>query len=111
MRTVARYLDDVARLSGLVADKPTPAAVHDLRVATRRATEALRLFAPADKSTRRDLRKLRQLAAPVRDRDVTRALLLRHGLPIDDPALAYLQGQRDLAAQQLQTFCRRRQQL
>ena len=109
MKPVARYLDEVARLTRLVAKKPTPAAVHDLRVATRRATEALRLFDPEDKQARRALRQLRQLAAPVRDRDVTRALLLRHGLPANDPALIYLRGQRDLAAQQLQSFCRGQQ--
>ncbi len=79
------------------AKDPTVDAVHDLRVATRRATAALRHH----KQIRKQLKAIRNRAAAVRDRDITLALLRRHKLPASDPAIAYLQGQRDLAAQQL----------
>lgn len=91
------------------ADSTGVDAVHDLRVSVRRATEALRLSRPQLPKARKlakEIKSLRQLAAAVRDRDVTRQLLRRHRLPATDPALIYLQGQRDLAAQQLQAFLR-----
>lgn len=107
MKPVEASLDQLAHHIRRAAARPTPAAVHDLRVATRRTTAALALFPeaiPNAKKLRRQLKSIRRLAALVRDRDVTRALLLRHGLPPTDPALIYLKGQRDLAAQQLQAF-------
>ena len=89
------------------AENPTESAVHDLRVSVRRATEALRIFEgriPRARRLRKEIKLIRECAATVRDRDVTRRLLRRHALPPADPALVYLQGQRDLAAQQLQSF-------
>ena len=75
------------------AAEPSEAAVHDLRVAVRRFSEALR-----NRKFRKQLRQIRDHAAAVRDRDVTLRLLRR---PKNDPIVNYLQGQRDLAAAQL----------
>ena len=81
------------------AAEPTEDAVHDLRVAVRRLSEALR-----DRKSRKQLRRIRDRAAAVRDRDVTLRLLRR---PASDPVVNYLQGQRDFAAAQLTEFLTR----
>ena len=86
------------------AETPSIDAVHDLRVSVRRATEGLRIFTPEARRLRKEIKAIRERAAAVRDRDVTRQLLRRHRLPAMDPAFVYLQGQRDLAASQLQVF-------
>lgn len=88
-------------------EDPGVEAVHDLRVSVRRATEALRIFeheVPRARRIRKSIKQIREMAAPVRDRDITRQLLLRHRLPPTDPALIYLAGQRDYAAAQLRAF-------
>lgn len=95
-----RLLENLTAEMHRTAQDPTVDAVHDLRVATRRATAALRHH----KQIRKQLKAIRQRAAAVRDRDVTLALLRRHRLSASDPAMAYLQGQRDLAAQQLRDY-------
>ncbi len=87
-----------------VAESPGVDAVHDLRVSVRRAAEGLRIFTPEARKLRKEIKAIREYAANVRDRDVTRQLLRRHRLPATDPACVYLQGQRDLAASQLQSF-------
>ena len=86
------------------AESASIEAVHDLRVSVRRATEGLRIFTPQANRLRKEIKAIRERAAAVRDRDVTRQLLRRHRLPATDPACVYLQGQRDLAASQLQLF-------
>lgn len=78
------------------AADPTEDAVHDLRVAVRRLSEAL-----GNRKSRKQLRRIRDRAAAVRDRDVALRLLRR---PASDPVVNYLQGQRDLAAAQLTEF-------
>ena len=87
-----------------VAESPGVDAVHDLRVSIRRAAEGLRIFTPEARKLRKEIKAIRDHAATVRDRDVTRQLLRRHHLPATDPACVYLQGQRDLAASQLRQF-------
>jgi CHAD domain-containing protein len=107
MKAALRLLDDLAEEMKRTADKPTIDAVHDLRVAVRRATEAIRILAPDAGRLRKEIKCIREHAAAVRDRDVTRQLLRRHRLPPGDPACVYLQGQRDLAAKQLQSFLKK----
>ncbi len=115
MKAISRLLADLAGQMVRVQESADEEAVHDLRVATRRLGEGLRLFAGelpdgAGKRVRREIRELRQRAAAVRDRDVTLGLLRRKRLPAGDPAYAYLRGQRDLAAEELRAFVRRRLQ-
>lgn len=86
------------------ADTPSIDAVHDLRVSVRRATEGIRIFTPESRRLRRQIKAIRERAAAVRDRDVTRHLLHCLRLPPSDPACIYLEGQRALAASQLQEF-------
>jgi CHAD domain-containing protein len=75
------------------AAAPTEDAVHDLRVAVRRLSEAI-----SNRKSRKQLRQIRDRAAAVRDRDITIQLLRR---PKNDPIVNYLQGQRDFAAAEL----------
>ena len=80
-----------ARLAKLVeqaercAATPDAEAVHDLRVAIRRFSQALRIFKPlvdakAAKQMRRVLRRVMDAAAAVRDLDVGRQRLIEEGL-------------------------------
>lgn len=107
MAVVTRLLEQLAKEMRRTAETADVDAVHDLRVSVRRATEALRLFCPGEKRLRKELKAIRERAAAVRDRDVTRLLLRRHRLPVSDPAMIYLTAQRDLAAEELQKFLRR----
>ena len=99
-------------LSGKIADASVNSDVpniHDLRVAVRRTTQALHL---ADdklpdgvaRKVRRRIREVRFCAAAVRDRDMIHELLLSHGLPMGDPACAFLRGERAMAAIHLQNY-------
>lgn len=110
MKALAHRIDHlVAQMQRTAADIEAE-AVHDLRVSVRRATEALRIYreqVPKARKLGKEIKAVRDLAAAVRDRDVTFQLLRRHRLPVSDPACIYLQGQRDLAAQQLQEFLKR----
>ena len=104
MKSVAILIDALEAQMQKVAESPGVDAVHDLRVSIRRAAEGLRIFTPEARKLRKEIRAIRDHAANVRDRDVTRQLLRRHRLPATDPACVYLQGQRDLAASQLRQF-------
>src|SRR5437867_1740435 len=71
-------------------------AVHDLRVASRRLTEPLKMLAPwMDKGrikvTLRSLRKARRAFRKVRDLDVVQASVC-NGAPLDSTDLAPLEG-------------------
>ena len=108
MQDLERYLSNLAAEIHRTAEEPTVDAVHDLRVAVRRATQALRLFSPGEKKLRKKIKTIRDSAAAVRDRDITLALLQHLRLPKTDPAVAYLRGQRDLAASQLTECLKKR---
>jgi len=112
MKAVRRLLDHLALEMYRAAEDPCADAVHDLRVAVRRAAQGLRLFKdelpPTARRIRREIRAIRDHAAPVRDRDVTLQLLRRQRLPASDPACAYLAGQRAVAAENLVRYLRRR---
>ena len=63
-------------------------AIHDLRVAIRRLSQCLRVFGqffPArnSKKIRRRLRRIMDLAAEIRNRDITLALLREAGVNAD----------------------------
>lgn len=74
LRAVAWYLD------AAIADEDQAESIHQLRIWTRRAAAALRLFAPTlfekpAKQLKKTLRKLRRAAGAVRDCDVHRQQL------------------------------------
>lgn len=107
MKSLTHLVEDLVSVMRRVAEMPGIDAVHDLRVSVRRASEGLRIYRdqlPKARRLSKEIKAIRDLAAAVRDRDVTRQLLRRHRLPANDPASIYLQGQRDLAASQLQQF-------
>lgn len=107
MKSLTHLVEDLVSVMRRVAEMPGIDAVHDLRVSVRRASEGLRIYRdqlPKARRLSKKIKAIRDLAAAVRDRDVTRQLLRRHRLPANDPASIYLQGQRDLAASQLQQF-------
>ncbi len=107
MKPLTHLVEDLVSVMRRVAEMPGIDAVHDLRVSVRRASEGLRIYRdqlPKARRLSKEIKAIRDLAAAVRDRDVTRQLLRRQRLPVTDPACIYLQGQRDLAASQLQRF-------
>ena len=87
-RDVARRLEaDLAHREGLfvaaarrVRERDDPEAVHDLRVASRRLSEAIRLWGAVldprhAKRVRRRLRRLRREAGPIREMEATLELV------------------------------------
>jgi CHAD domain-containing protein len=87
-------------------------AIHDLRVAIRRLSRCLRVFAefyPGDswKKIRKELAELMQSAGRVRDRDVVLALLEEAGLGRRGAIAARLAVERKQAARELQWEARR----
>ena len=104
---LTHLVEDLVKVMQRVAEMPGIDGVHDLRVSVRRASEGLRIYQdqlPKARRLSKEIKAIRHLAAAVRDRDVIRQLLRGHHLPATDPACIYLQGQRDLAASQLQQF-------
>jgi CHAD domain-containing protein len=76
-----------------VEDGDDPEAIHDLRVASRQLTEALRLWsgvldAKHAKRVERLLRRLRRKAGPVRELEATRELILEYYRPLPSEAQA-----------------------
>lgn len=73
--------------------------IHDLRVAIRRFTAAMRIFADAlpageAKRVRRDLKVIMEPAGVVRELDIALELALRAGIAESSPLLAILRAQR-----------------
>jgi CHAD domain-containing protein len=80
-------------LSGALsrASRGEPQAVHAVRVATRRLREALRLMSGSGREGRklaRELRRLTRVLGPIREMDVSRALLRTLATARPDLALA-----------------------
>lgn len=78
-------VERVAQEAGRTAKKPDADAVHDLRVACRRLTEALRalgsLFNEEDvRKLRKRIRRVLDLAGEVRNRDIVLELLKTAGV-------------------------------
>jgi len=116
---VKRYARERAReLAGRVAgeakrtgDGPDADAVHDLRVSIRRLSACLREFAACfprkqRKRARRRLKRLMDLAAAVRDRDITLELMERAGVAAGAAARKRLAAQRAGAASALSAAAR-----
>lgn len=107
MNALAKRVAELVKVMGRVVERADVEAVHDLRVGVRRVAAGIRRCPDEvrhPRRFRREVKAIRERAAVVRDRDVTRQLLRRYGLPAADPAFVYLQGQRDLAASQLRGF-------
>jgi CHAD domain-containing protein len=116
---VKRYARERARvLAGRVAgeaartaDSPDAEAVHDLRVSIRRLSACLREFAGCfprkqRKRARRRLKRLMDLAAAVRDRDITLKLMARAGVAAGAAIRKRLAAQRTGAASALAAAAR-----
>jgi len=89
-----------------------PGAVHDLRVAIRRLSRCLRVFADfypdgSWKKIRKELAELMRRAGQVRDRDVVLSLLAEAGAARRGAIVARLEAERKLAARELQVETRR----
>lgn len=120
-RSIGGRLAAVAELLPLAAERSRVEAkpVHRLRVATRRAAAAIRLFGPAlperrARPVRRALKKLRRAAADARDADVALAAMRdltesARSTPAHAEALALAFGmtacERDAAADRLSECC------
>ncbi len=73
--------------------------IHDLRVAIRRLSRGLRVFAPfypdeSWKSIRRELRRVMQAAGAVRDRDIALGCLAEAGVAESDAIVTRLRAER-----------------
>ncbi|SPE37284.1 hypothetical protein SBA3_2610016 [Candidatus Sulfopaludibacter sp. SbA3] len=81
----AALLQRLATQVNRAAGTGSPDAIHDLRVAIRRLSRGLRVFAPfyrddSWKSIRRELRRVMQMAGTVRDRDIAVGCLAKAGV-------------------------------
>ena len=85
-----------------------PDSIHDLRVSIRRFQQALRLFScllPDDevRSIRAKLKRIMNMAAEARDRDIALSLLDEVGSGAESPLRAVLVAERNDAEQRLLT--------
>ena len=93
---------------GPAVKRADPDSIHELRVAIRRFARCLRAFGQffpgrESKKIRQRLRRIMDLSAEVRDRDVALDLCKKAGLPSDAPVLARLKQERQLTQQKLAT--------
>jgi CHAD domain-containing protein len=87
-------------------------SIHDLRVAIRRLSRCLSVFAPffpsdSSKKIRRQLAELMQAAGRVRDCDIALQLLAEAGIPAHAASAARLAGERRKASHELLLEIRR----
>jgi CHAD domain-containing protein len=104
LRAVEHYLQEAAQVSG--DDACDTEAVHQLRIWTRRAAAALRLFEPVlprrrCKRLKRTLRRLRRTAGQARDCDVLAERMESGELPGLAPTAVHLRSQRKAAERKL----------
>jgi CHAD domain-containing protein len=97
--SLAARLAKLAEQAGRCYATPDPDAVHDLRVAIRRFSQALRIFktlldAKAVKRMRRALKRVLDAAAAVRDLDVGMERLIAEGLPEEHAILEEMRAER-----------------
>jgi CHAD domain-containing protein len=105
LRRLAYQVNQTIRLS----DKD---AVHDLRVAIRRFTQCLRIFAQffpkgEAKKIRHHLRAIMQAASAVRDHDITLDLMKDAGISKKSKGAAAIDKQRKQAEKELMGAIRR----
>lgn len=101
--TLGKQIQRLEDQLALALIEPGEDPVHDFRVAIRRLSQSLRIFAPmfADKEARRMrhlLKPAMDAAAVVRDLDVDSELLLKLELPEAHPLLARMRADRQRAA-------------
>jgi CHAD domain-containing protein len=87
-------------------------SIHDVRVAMRRLSRCLRVFAPfypnrSGKKLRRQLASLMETAGAVRDCDIAIDLLAQAGVPRRESVVARLEAERRRAGRDLQLQIRR----
>jgi CHAD domain-containing protein len=104
LRAVEHYLQEAAQVSG--DDTRNAEAVHQLRIWTRRAAAALRLFEPVlpqrrCKRLKRTLRRIRRTAGQARDCDVLAERLESGELPGLAHTVVHLRSQRKTAEREL----------
>ena len=105
LRRLAYQLNRAARNSDTES-------IHDLRVAIRRLSRCLRVFAPffpgdSWKKVRRQLAELMEAAGNVRDRDIAVLLLAEAGLPPRAAVATRLAAERRKASRELLLEIRR----
>jgi CHAD domain-containing protein len=88
------------------AKHPDEEAIHDLRVSIRRLSQCLREFYQffpkrATKKILKQLGKVMDLAAEMRNRDIAIELIGKDGGPQESAFLASLRGERDQAKRKL----------
>ena len=110
---VATLLRRLAFRMNRAARSGNPESLHDLRVTIRRFNEALRAFKEffpphKAKKIRHRLRRVMDLAAEIRNRDVAADLLREAGVPASAPLLRELDQERKQAKQRLIAHLRRR---
>jgi CHAD domain-containing protein len=108
----AALLRTLATQVNRAAETGDPGSIHDLRVAIRRLSRGLRVFAPfypggAWKSMRAQLRHLLQTAGAVRDRDIALEFLAKARVARRAPVVTRLRAERRTANQDLLTEIRR----
>ena len=92
----------LAYQAGRTSKQSEPDAVHDLRVAIRRLSQCLKLFAEfypegEGKKLRRKLKAVLRAASGVRDRDVALSLLNEARLPVSAALVRELTKEREEA--------------
>jgi CHAD domain-containing protein len=112
-KQVQQLLDRVVFELHRSARAPSVNSIHDLRVATRRLTQALRVFRAfvsqaASKEIRKKLEQVMDAAAEVRDRDIALQLCDEAQIDRDAGIRTQLSKERNLAKQKLSRLLRRR---
>lgn len=92
--------------------QPDPDAIHDLRVSIRRFGQCLRVFGQffpsrKRKRVRKRMRKVMDLAAEIRDRDIALELLAQAGVPREAEVARMMAAQRASAEDALVGAVRR----
>jgi triphosphatase len=105
-------LRNFARRLALAAETGDAGAIHDLRVAIRRLSRGLRIFAPyypdrSWKGIRAQLRHVMRLAGAVRDRDIALECLARAGVSARAAIVTRLKRERRAANEEFLAEIRR----
>jgi CHAD domain-containing protein len=102
----SRLLGKLAFQVRQAAKRPNEEAIHDLRVSIRRLSQCLREFHQffprrETKKILKQLGKVMDLAAEMRNRDIAIELIGKDGRPAEAVFLATLRQERELAKQKL----------
>jgi len=104
-RQTAALLSKLGREIARAAGDASPDAIHDVRVAIRRLSRCLRVFAQfyprqSWKKARAELSELLHAAGAVRDRDIALELLAKAAIPRRSPIYAKLHAERAKAREE-----------